>query len=439
MYVIVVGGGEVGTWVASFLSREGHDVAVIERDPARVLELEAELDVLVVPGNGTHPEALERAGIAEAGLVVALTGSDEVNMLAALAVRTRHETQTVIRISAPELRGPDAAPLLDAIGATSVLDPDSETAQDVVELVDHPGAAEVDELVEGHLTILAVVLRDPLVLDDDLVAGDRHRVVAVSRGERTWFPSVGDALEPGDLLRLLIRPDGYRGVAERLGCCGSMPRRALLVGGDRATAQVAEALIERRIEVVIVQPPERARSMAERVERALVLAGDVDDPDVLREQDLGSFDLMAALTEHDDANVLACLLARAAHVPITVAVVHRLGLVPLLTESGVFVAAAARTDAANRVLQHIRTGIAEIVTFLAGDAEVLEFAVAPGSPADGSTVGALGMPAGARLVALVRDGVAHFTHDDSGLVAGDRVVLVTVGGPGTGTVRRFFE
>lgn len=447
MYVVVVGAGEVGTWVAGFLSREGHDVAVVERDPRRARELEAEMDVLVVEGSGTHPSALVDAGIHQAHLVVALTGSDEVNLLSALAARTVAGTPSVVRVSSAELRSPEAAALRLAIGVDTVLDPDAETALDIVELVDHPGAAEVDELAGGLLTVLGIHLDAPLPLTPDMV-GERDvepaggaplRVVAATRARRTWFPGAGEVLERGDLVRVMIPAGTYAAAAARLGCARTPVRRVLLLGGDAATEQVARAMLERRLEVVVVQPPDRADDMAERLERVLVLVADFDGGDDLDDLDLGRYDLVAALGARDEANVLACLLARSRGVPIAVAVVHRLGLYPLLAESGIFVATAARTDAANCVLQLVRGGAIQIATFLQGDAEVLEFDVAAGSAADGTTVGSLGLPAGAHVPALVRDGRLVFTVSATSLRAGDLVVLVTHGGPGTGSVRKLFE
>lgn len=441
MYVVIVGAGEVGSWVAGFLSREGHDVAVVERDPVRARELEAELDVLVVEGNGTHPSTLEEAGLARADLLVALTGSDEVNLLASLAANPVVGAGSVVRISSPELRRPEAAPLLATVGVGTVLDPDAETARDIVELVDHPGAAEVDVLAGGLLTVLGVNLRTPLHVAPDLVGegSTTVRVVAVTRAERTWFPAAGELLEPGDLVRVMIPTGRYEDAAARLGCGTPPVTRVLLLGGDSATERVARAMLDRRIEVVVAQPPDRADDMAERLERVLVLMADVDRSEGLDELDLGGYDFVATLGGRDEANVLACLLARSRGVPLTVAVIHRLALFPLLAESGVFVATAARTDAANSVLRRIRGGIAEIATFLAGDAEVIEFVVAEGSPAAGSTIGGLSLPAGARVPALVRRGQLLFTDDSTSVEAGDLAMLVTRGGPGTGAVRKLFE
>lgn len=442
MYVIVVGAGEVGTWVAGFLSREGYDVAVIERDPARARQLEAELDVLVIEGSGTHPSVLEEAGLARADLLVALTGSDEVNLLASLAARTVADKTSVLRISAPELRGPEAASLRAAVGVDTVLDPDEETARDIIELVDHPGAAEVDLIAGGLLTVLGLHLDDPVVVAPDMVGGagpGTVRVVAVTRARRTWFPVADEVLERGDLVRVMVPTGRYADAADRIGFGRPPVRRVLLLGGNNATERVARAMLERRIEVVVAQPPERADDMAERLQRVLVLVADLDRSDGLDELDLGSYDLVATLGDRDEANVLACLLARSRGVPITVAVIHRLGLFPLLAESGVFVATAARTDAANSVLRLIRGGVAEIATFLAGDAEVLEFVVAEGSPAAGARLGDLALPPGARVPALARGAGIVFTGPDTVVAAGDLAVLVTHGGPGTGAVRKLFE
>ena len=158
MHIIVVGAGEVGSYVADRLSREGHDVAVIEQHSGRLLSVEEQLDVLTVGGSGTHPQTLERAGVDKADLVVAVTSDDEVNMVTSLLAKQAGVERTVVRLEASELRGRDAEELREVIGADLVIDPDEETAQEIIELLEYPGATDVAVMGGGEVIVIGAGL-----------------------------------------------------------------------------------------------------------------------------------------------------------------------------------------------------------------------------------------------------------------------------------------
>jgi len=147
--VIVVGAGEVGSYVADRLSREGHDVAVVERDPARLRSINEELDVLTVLGSGTHPEVLIQAGVDQSDILLAVTSDDAVNIVASMLAKSLGVERTIVRIEAPELRSRDADELRKSSGGDLFIDPDEETANEILELLDYPGADEATLMAGG--------------------------------------------------------------------------------------------------------------------------------------------------------------------------------------------------------------------------------------------------------------------------------------------------
>ena len=435
MHVIVVGAGEVGTYVADRLSREGHDVAIIDLNRERLRKLDENLDVLVVEGSGTHPETLRRAGVEEASLVVAVTKDDAVNLVCSQLSKLLGAKRTIVRIEASELRGKQAAKLRQAAAVDLVIDPDSEAAEDVLELIDHPGADEVEKMAGGEVLVIGARLSaaSPLVGRSLSDVGKEFEpewefvVGSIGRGDETIIPRRNHHLEAGDHIRLAVKKRARSLVTELLGLERSTLHRVMLLGGGRTAEILAQRLAARGIYVVIVErSPQRARALAECLDEALIIEGDITDADLLEEADVGRFDMIVALTGEDDANILACLYAKSSGAGETVAVVHRLALLKLLGDVGIDVALSPRTATANGVLRFVRGDVAAVATFLHGDTEVLELEVAVDSPADGALVKHLGLPKDVLIGAFVRDGKAQIARGRSRLRGRDRIVAFAV-------------
>ncbi len=435
MHVVVVGAGEVGSYVADRLSREGHDVAIIDIDGAKLRAIDDALDVLTVCGSGTHPDVLRRAGVEHTELIVAVTANDEANLISSMIAKSIGVPRSIVRIEAAELRGQAAEDIRKAAGADLIIDPDAETAEEVLELLDYPGADEVAHMVGGEVVVIGARLPPdaPLVgrtlgdIGEEFEPEWDFMVAAIGRGDETVIPRRDHRLEAGDHVRVAVKRSARRLVIELLGLDSQVPNRVMLLGGGRTAEMLAKSLADRGIQVVVVErSPDRARELAERLDDALVLEGDITDADLLEEAGVGRFEMVVATTGEDDANILACLYAKANGAKETVAVVHRLALLTLLADAGIDVALSPRTATANGVLRFVRGGVAAVATFLHGEVEVLELEVAPGSPADGERVRDLNLPKDALIAAAVRDGKPRIIRGRSHLRARDRVVVVAM-------------
>ena len=447
MYVIVVGAGEVGSYVADRLSREHHDVAVIDRDRIALRDVEEHLDVLTVLGSGTNPEILRAAGIDKAEMVVAVTSQDEVNLVCCLVGKQAGVGRTVCRLEDPELRSRQSAALHEAMGVDLIIDPDHETAQEILELLEYPGASEVAEMAGGEVVVIGarlpagapVVGRSLVEIARDHEPEWEFLFGVITRGSETIIPRGDVTLEADDLVRVLCKRKARRQLMRLLGLARKAPRRIMLLGGGRTAELVAVALESRGSEVVIVErDDDRANELAERLGGALVLKGEITDADLLEESEVGAFDAVLALTGEDDANILACLYAKLEGAKETIAVVHRLSLLPLLAEAGIDVALSPRTASANGVLRFVRGDISAVATFLQGEVEVLEVEVREGSEADGGIIAELRLPKDVLVGAYVRDGKAQIARGRSELRDRDHVVLFAVPGS-VESVRRVFS
>ena len=451
--IIVVGAGEVGSYVAERLSRQGHHVVLIESDTERFRQVDQDLDVMTLLGSGTDPVTLAAAGIEQADLLVAVTPVDETNIVSALLARRAGVAKTVIRVESRQLRRPEVAALFDGVDDHLVIDPDEEVAHAVLRLMEYPGAMEVNQMAGGEVEVLTARLpgHAPLVgvslralgaelePDWDFIVGSITRREADADEERTIIPRGDWILRKGDLLTVICKRRALGDVTARMGLAHDMPTRALLLGGGRTAQKLAESLIQSGLDVAIIEKKEeRADELTNELDRRVtVYLGDITDATILEEAGVASQDVVIALTGADDANVLACLYAKAAGArhsrsgaagPETIAVVHRLQLLDLLEAHEVDATLSPRTATANSVLRFVRgegETVTAVATSLHGDAEVLEFAVAEGCRCDGQSIADLGLHEDVLIAAIVRDGKPQIGRGRSTLRARDHVIAVT--------------
>jgi trk system potassium uptake protein len=433
VHVVIVGAGEVGWYLAERLGAEHHDVVVIEQDEQIAAAIGEVLDIQVVVGNGCHPSVLEQANIGRASLVAGVTQNDEVNLVVSLLAKEHGVPKTVVRIQTEELRGPAGRNLLAAVGADVVIDPDADTAQEILELVHLSGADEVYPMVGGELVVLGAVIRP-----ESAVAGKRLSEVgveyepqwqflfgAVTRRGETLIPRGDEVLEVGDHVRVLTTREARRETLQLLGAVGRRVRRLMVLGGGAVGSQVAVAMSAEGAEVVIIESDlARAHELAAASPKVRVIHGDITDIELLTEEAVSTMDVVVATTGEDTANVLACAFAAAEGAGFTIAVMHRLALLPLVGQFGIDATLSPRTASANAVLREMRGGAGSVATFLESDVEVNEFTVEPDSPADGAVVSELHVPRTLLLGAVVHpDGTVEVVRGPTRLAAGDKVVV----------------
>ncbi len=429
--VVVVGAGEVGSYVAERLTKENHDVVVIEQDHERVQQVEQHIDALVIRGSGSHPDVLAAARIEEAELLVAVTAYDEVNLVACMLARQSGVRRTIARIEAPAMKGTAAQPLLKAAGADVIIDPDEETAVEILHLLDYPGATEINMLADDRVTVIGTVLSEnselvnrslsecfaPYGPEWDFLIG------AVSRGEKTIIPRKDMTLRTGDVVRIVSLGSASSELRRLLGLLHGRPHQVMLLGGGRTGAMVARRLVEMHSNVTLVErDPERARELAEALDDVLILEGDITDAELLEEEGVGNYDAVVAVTGNDEDNILACLYAKSMGVPETIALLHRLEFLPLLRTLGIDGALSPRTACANGVVRIIRGGV-RVATYLDMDVEVLELTVAEGSSVDGKLISDLHLPKEVLIAAVVRDDSSMIGRGHTTLQAQDHLVI----------------
>ena len=434
MHVVIVGAGEVGWYLAEKIRARGDDVVVVEQNEAIASAIGAELDVQVVIGSATLPSTLQAARIDRADLLAAVTQNDEVNLIASLLAKEAGVSQTVVRIQTEELRGESGASLRAAMRADVVIDPDADTADEIMELADAAGAEEVYQMSGGDLIVLGCKIGEGSALAGSTLAEIGASFEpdwsflfgTVTHEGETVIPRGVQRLEVGDHVRVLTRRKDRNKILELLGASHRRAKRVMVLGGGAVGSRVAERLQIAGADVVLVERDfERARLLSERLPQITVVRGDIEDIDLLSEERISDKDLVIAATGDDAANVLACAFAATGCDTDTMAVIHRLSLLPLVHELGIGAALTPRIASANAVFKHLRSGTASVSTFLGTNIEVDEIEIEVGSKADGAVVSELHLPHSIVLGAVIRPGEpGRIIRGYTVLNAGDNVVVV---------------
>lgn len=430
MRIIVVGAGAVGSYLAERFSTEGQDVVVIESDPARAGEMQARLDALVITGNGASAAAIEQAGADDADLLVAVSSSDAVNVLACYAATKLGIPQTVARVEDPELKAE-----VEALGVDLVIDPGEAAAADLLTLVTTGPIAEHVEFANGQLLLigtyvdsdspfvgrsLAEIRQTVKVWDWLVLASVRQGVTRIARGETR--------LEAGDHVLLMATASHLDEPYELLGLSASGADRVIVLGGTRLAEMTAELFAKRRIATVIIDSDRaRTRRFAEQLQSTVVVCGDPTDPKVLRDVGVGPKDAVLALTGWDGRNLLGGLVARALGAGEVIARFTETEYVGLLGGFGIDATVSSRISAANEILRFVRRGVIySAVTIPGSECEAIELEVGPESPAVGKTLRELHLPRTVIVGGIQREGAAFVPRGTTEVRAGDHLIVVAL-------------
>jgi len=434
--ILILGAGQVGRTVAQHLSREeANEVTVIDSNEEVLRDLQDRLDVRTVAGNAAHPPVLEAAGAAEADIIVALTSSDEVNMLACEVAFTLFRTPTKIaRIRASEYTSRAALFASEGLAVDVFISPEQLVTEYVERLIEHPGALQVLDFADGKLRLVGVRAgAGGLLVGESLRELARHlpqlavRVIAIYRDGRAVPPEGDTVLEDGDEVFFLAARADIRRVMGELRPADEPVRRIVIAGGGNIGLRLAKNLEPRSQVKIIERDPRRARRASELLEKAIVLHGDAADEELLIEENIDSADVFAALTNSEETNILAALLAKRLGAHKAMALINRPSYAQLVEESPIDVAIAPRTITIGSLLAHVRRGdVVRVHALKRGAAEALE-AIVHGdersSRVVGRTVAEIPLPEGAAIGAVVRGDEVIMAHHDTRVLADDRVIL----------------
>ena len=429
MYILIVGGGEIGFGLAKALAAD-HEVVVVDHEP-EVADRFEKLDVEFITGGGTSNETLRRAGAARADVFVACTGLDEVNIVACAMANQLGKPETSCFVSREDfLRLPQGQDGLEQFGINHVIWPEAQLAATIERIVATPDAVDAQEFAGGAIRLLEYRLEDGSPLATGRLADLRlplgSLVVAVRRADRFFIPSGDSRLTPGDKVVMMGKPAAMAEIQRwAVSSAGGRVQSVTIIGGGDVGMRLAERLDAKSgVDVrVIERDPRRGEMLAARLHRALVLQGDGTDLALLESEDIGRSDVLVSVIDNDERNLLASLLGRQLGARRIITRVSHPENLRLFERVGIDVALSARGAAIASVLHQIEGGAASLLAVLEqGEGRVLELEVPP-QYAD-RAIRDLQRPADSIIGAILRrGGEAIVPRGADVLQAGDRLLV----------------
>jgi len=426
---LVMGAGQVGFHLAKSLADAGHIVSLIEMDPVRREKVAEELDAQVIQGNGAHAPVLERAGVVDCDLFMAVSSSDEANLVASHVAKNLGARRTVVRVQVAAEAISYRKLYQELFRADLLLSTQLLTTTRVLDLIRGHSTMGVEYLAAGKVQLRKVYLdedspltRKPL---KDVELPKDSLVVAFFKGDELIIPGGDDRADPGDEALILGRTEVIAEAEKIVSRSREVMGTVVIGGGGQTAVAVAEAL---RPFDVLVKIIERDRGRAKELSRMFphyrVLHGDVTDVALLRSESIPLAEIFVALTGNDESNLMGCLLAQDEGVDQVLALVHRSETQTLWQHLGLEQVFSPRALAYERITDYIHSGFsANIVSLQRGKAQVMERRLFDASPAAGVTLAEIMPPRGLIVAAVARGKKVFVPSGADRLEAGDLVIL----------------
>lgn len=441
MKIIIVGCGKVGTMLTAKLQEEGHDVTIIDQNEKVVEQISNTIDVIGYVGNGAVSSSLESAGVSGADLLLAMTSSDEINLLTCLVASKLGAHHTIARVRNPEYTE-NTALFNEAFGISMTINPEKQLAEEIARIIRFPSAMRVEMFAKGRAELVSCRLNadNPAVgkklyeLPQKL--GVKVLVCAVQRRDEVFIPSGGFELQAGDELYLTGAPKEVEKAFRKMGMLINPIRNVMIAGGGKISYYLAQSL-EDRFHVKIIEKEEvRAEEMANSLPDSVILHGDAQDHELLLEEGLSNMDAFVALTSLDEGNILSSMYAKQCGVKTVICKVNTDHLRALTRNAGIDSIVNAKTLTANTVVRVVRAyaaggdnnNVLSLYRIADDRAELLEFA------AREDMTGLIGIPLkdlklknNILIACLVRKNKAIIPGGMDCIEPGDRVLVATAG------------
>ncbi|GAA3547535.1 Trk system potassium transporter TrkA [Zobellella aerophila] len=452
MKIIILGAGQVGGTLAENLVGEKNDITIVDTDPERLRELQDKYDLRVVTGHGSFPRVLREAGAQDADMLVAVTNSDETNMIACQVAYSLFNTPNkVARIRSHEfLVERERLFLNEAMPVDHLIAPEQLVTEYIYRLIQYPGALQVVDFAEGKVGLVAIkaYYGGPLVgnalstLRDHMPNIDT-RVAAIFRQDRPIRPQGTTIIEADDEVFFVAASGHIRAVMSELQRLESDYKRIMIVGGGNIGAGLARRLEKRYSVKLIERNPRRAELLSEMLEHTIVFCGDASDQELLLEEHIDQVDVFIALTNEDEANIMSAMLAKKMGARKVMVLIQRGAYVDLVQGGSIDVAISPQQTTISALLTHVRRAdIVNVYSLRRGAAEAIE-AIAHGDSATskvvGRQVGELKLPPGTTIGAIVRGEEVLIAHDKTVIEQNDHVVMFLVDKKFIPEVERLFQ
>lgn len=451
MKIIILGANQVGSALAETLSKEKNDITLVDENSELLRELNDSIDVKVTAGEPSHPATLEAAGALDADMLIAVTDSDEANIVACrVAYTVFNITKKICRIRSSSYTDHKELFQYDNDVVDVVVSPEEIVSDYITRLIDLPGSLQVLDFAGGKVQLVAVkaFYGGPLVgqeirLIRQHMPGVDTRVAAIFRKDRAITPEGSTVIEADDEVFFVAAQNNIRACMGELRRLDRPYRRLIIAGGGKIGFRLAQNIEDRYQVKVIEQNARRAAYISEHLNKAIVLNGEASQRELLVEESIEDTDVFLALTNDDEANIMSSLLAKRLGAKKVMAIINNPAYVDLVQGGEIDVAISPQLATIGSMLTHVRRGdVVNVHSLRRGAAEAME-AIAHGdkhsSKVVGRTVEEIDLPEGTTIGAVVRDDEVMIAHDDTLIKTDDHVILFLTNRKHIPAVERLFE
>ncbi len=451
MKIIILGAGQVGGTLAENLANEANDITVIDHDAALLRQLQDRLDIRTVHGKGSYPNVLKQAGAEDADMLIAVTNSDEVNMVACQVAYTLFKTPTKISrvratpyLSKKELFGAEAFPV------DVLISPEQVVTNHITRLIEYPGALQVTDFSKGLARLLAIRASKggPLV-GHELAYLRQHmpnidtRVAAIFRKGSPIIPEGTTVIEDGDEVFFIAATNHIRSVMSELQPLEKPYKRIIIAGGGNIGHRLAEKLESKHQVKLIEHNAKRCIGLSESLNKAIVLQGNAANKEMLLEENIEDTDVFCAVTNDDEANIMASMLAKRLGARKVMTLINNPDYVDLIQGGEIDVAISPQQTTIGSLLTHVRRGdVVNVHSLRRGAAEAIE-AIAHGDHRSSKVVGRrldeIPLPEGTTIGAIVRHNEVLIAHDHIRVQPDDHVILFLIDKSRVREVEKLFQ
>ena len=451
MKIIILGAGQVGSSVAASLCSEANDITIIDRNPTVLRNLQERFDLQTINGSASHPSVLDQAGARDADMIIAVTNSDETNMIACQVAYTVFHTPTKIArvrnheyLKSKQLFAQEATPI------DVLISPEQLVTEHIARLITLPGVLRVLDFASGRVQMVALNIsgRSSIInrkISDlaMLLPGIEFRIVSIFRGGRVIVPDGNTVIRQGDDVFLIGAPKQIRFLLKSIKQLHKLVKRIIIAGGGNIGRRLAK-LLENRYQVKVIElSSETAKKAAEELNNAIVLNGDAADEDLLIEENIDDTDIFCALTNADEANIISSMLAKRLGARKVMALINRAAYVDLVQSDVIDIAISPQQVTIGSLLAHVRKGdVAVVHSLRQGAAEAME-AIAHGDRRTSNVVGRsieeIPLPPSTSIGAIVRDDKVIMAHHDTVIASEDHVILLVGDKKRVPEVERLFQ
>ena len=438
MNIIICGAGRVGTGIARVLCAENNAVTVVDLSTALIQQIMTDLDVRGVVGHGAHPSVLEKAGANSADMIIAVTYSDEVNMMACQVCHSlfgspmkiaRVRSQDYLLSKWRDLYTRENMPI------DIIISPEIEIGKTILRRLNTPGASDVVPFANGMVELIGMrvlencpIINMPIGQIRDLFPDLNARVVGLSRLDSFRVPTPTDTLDIGDEVYFVVDKSHSERLLEIMAVQGEKSRHIVIIGGGNVGAYVAGELEKiKGVRVrVIERDKKRAEFTAEKLRHTVVLNGDALNISIQEEAGINEAQTVLCLTDDDKTNILAAVMAKSLGAKKAFSLINDLSFLDIRDSLDIDMIIDPRNTTVSSILRHVRKGrILDVYAIANSAGEVMEGEVLDTSPLAGKTLHEANIPDGISVGAIIREGHVYMPVDDMSIKANDHIILVS--------------